>query len=97
MSSVVLALSDHGVTSARQELVSLLEELPRAGTTVLHLVRRGQPQEPWRIYPGEMGIFDRRTRCQFYFHAHDDARDEAGHFHTVRLFPITRSTSSASR
>jgi hypothetical protein len=65
----------------------VLEETDRAGTTVLDLVRRGRPQEPWRIYPGAMGIFDRRTRCQFYFHAHGDRRDEAGHFHTVRFFP----------
>lgn len=50
------------------------------------LVREGQPQEPWRLYPGEYGIFDRATRSQFYYHAHAGAEHEAGHFHTVRLF-----------
>lgn len=53
----------------------------------MDLIRGGQPAEPWRLYPGEEGIFDRRTRCQFYYHAHADGREEDGHFHTVRLFP----------
>jgi hypothetical protein len=72
------------MTPAR-ELLALLEELERQGTSVIDLVRDGQPDEPWRLYPGENGIFDRRTRCQVYYHSHG-ARHEAGHFHTVRLF-----------
>lgn len=74
------------VAAARQA-VGLLENLARSGATVMDLVRAGQPVEPWRIYPDDNGIFDRRTRCQFYYHSHDDGRDEDGHFHTVRLFP----------
>jgi hypothetical protein len=74
------------VAAARQA-AALLEDLARSGATVMDLVRAGQPIEPWRIYPGDYGIFDRRTRCQFYYHSHDDGRDEDGHFHTVRLFP----------
>ncbi|HXG02704.1 MAG TPA: hypothetical protein VNO23_04710 [Candidatus Binatia bacterium] len=73
--------------SAARALVGLLEDLERAGLTVMDLVRAGQPAEPWRIYPDDNGIFDRRTGCQFYYHSHDDGRDEDGHFHTVRLFP----------
>ena len=73
--------------AAHRELITLLRRLERRGVTVIDLIRRGQPPEPWRLYPGEEGIFDRRTGCQFYFHAHPDAADEAGHFHTVRLFP----------
>lgn len=69
-----------------ERLVELLERLKREGTTVMELIRAGQPVEPWRLYPDEEGIFDRQTRCQFYYHAHDDGRDEDGHFHTVRLF-----------
>ena len=53
----------------------------------MDLVREGRPQVPWTLYPGEYGIFDRRRRSQFYYHAHDGANHEAGHFHTVRLFP----------
>lgn len=53
----------------------------------MDLVRRGRPQVPWTLYPGEYGIFDRRRRSQFYYHAHEGADHEAGHFHTVRLFP----------
>jgi len=68
-------------------LVRLLEELERDGATVMELVRGGRSQEPWVLYPGEYGIFDRKTRCQFYYHAHAGATHEAGHFHTVRLFP----------
>jgi hypothetical protein len=67
------------------ELLDLLEALERQGTSVIELARAGQPLEPWRLYPGESGIFDRRTRCQFYYHSHGSAH-EAGHFHTVRLF-----------
>ncbi len=73
--------------TALEELATLLGELERRGTTVMDLVRGGRAQEPWALYPGEHGIFDRKTRCQFYYHAHEDARHEAGHFHCVRLFP----------
>lgn len=69
------------------ELRQLLETLDRAGTPVHVLVRRGRPLEPWTLYPGPEGIYDLRTRCQAYFHAHAGATHEAGHFHTVRLFP----------
>jgi len=70
---------------AALELLNLLEELERQGATVIDLVTRQQAVEPWRLYPGEHGIFDRRTRCQFYYHSHGSDH-EAGHFHTVRLF-----------
>jgi hypothetical protein len=66
-------------------LRDLLEDLERNGTSVMDMVRDGQPLVPWRLYPGDSGIFDLRTRYQFYYHSHGvDA--EAGHFHTVRLF-----------
>lgn len=67
------------------ELLSLLEDLQRKGTSVIDLVRDGQPLLPWRLYPGESGIFDRPSGYQFYYHSHG-ADHEAGHFHTVRLF-----------
>lgn len=67
------------------ELRNLLQELERKGTSVIDLVRGGQPVQPWRLYPGENGVFDRRTRYQFYYHSHGSDH-EAGHFHTVRLF-----------
>ena len=67
------------------ELLNLLEELDRKGTSVIDLVRGGQPLVPWRLYPNDDGIFDRRTHCQFYYHSHD-SHHEAGHFHTMRLF-----------
>ncbi len=67
------------------ELLNLLEGLERKGTSVIDLVTAGQPVEPWRLYPGENGIFDRQTHCQFYYHSHG-ADHEAAHFHTVRLF-----------
>ncbi len=53
----------------------------------MDLAREGRPQEPWTLYPGEYGIFDRTTRSQFYYHGHPGADHEAGHFHTVCLFP----------
>ena len=74
-----------GPVSAVRELVGLLEGLERDGTTVMDLARTGQPIQPWRLYPEENGIFDVRSRNQFYYHAHDDEHDEGGHFHTVRL------------
>jgi Domain of unknown function (DUF6969) len=67
------------------ELRNLLEELEREDTSVMDLVRAGQPLRPWRLYPGENGVFDPRTRYQFYYHSHGSDH-EAGHFHTVRLF-----------
>jgi hypothetical protein len=70
---------------ATLELLNLLEELERQGTTVIDLVTRQQAVEPWRLYPEEHIIFDCHTRCQFYYHSHGSDH-EAGHFHTVRLF-----------
>jgi len=67
------------------ELRTLLEDLERNGTNVIDMVRDGQPLVPWRLYPGDSGIFDRRTHSQFYYHSHG-LDTEAGHFHTVRLF-----------
>jgi hypothetical protein len=67
------------------ELLDLLEDLERKRTSVIDLVTGGQPLLPWRLYPGESGIFDRGTRYQFYYHSHGFDH-EAGHFHTVRLF-----------
>ncbi len=69
------------------ELAHLLEDLERAGTSVMELARSGRAVEPWTIYPDEYGVFSRTTRCQFYYHVHAGAMHEAGHFHTVRLHP----------
>lgn len=68
-------------------LLRLLDELDRDGTSVVELVCGVAEPEPWRLYPGEYGVFDRTTSSQFYFHAHDGRHEEIGHFHTVRLFP----------
>ena len=73
--------------SPSDALVHLLEEIERAGTTPMDLVRAGRRAEPWTLYPDEYGVFDRATRNQFYFHAHEGAPHEAGHFHTVRFSP----------
>jgi hypothetical protein len=71
--------------SAVFELRNLLEGLERNATNVIDMVRDGQPLVPWQLYPGDSGIFDRRTSYQFYYHSHG-VDTEAGHFHTVRLF-----------
>ena len=75
-----------GAVAARDQLARLVEELAAAGATVADLARAGRPPEPWTIYPDESGVYDLRTRSQFYFHAHEGASHELGHFHTVRLF-----------
>jgi hypothetical protein len=69
------------------EIVRLLEDVERDGTSVVELICGTSSPVPWRLYPGEYGVFDRATSYQFYFHVHEDGADEAGHFHTVRLFP----------
>lgn len=68
------------------ELCRLLETLDREGTSVIEIVRDGREATAWTLYPDEAGIFDRKTKCQFYYHSHSGATHEAGHFHTVRLF-----------
>ena len=73
--------------TARDELAGLLEALERAGTSAMALARAGRTPAPWTLYPDEYGIYDRRTRCQFYYHSHAGVEHEDGHFHTVRLFP----------
>ncbi len=72
---------------AASELLQLLESLAREGTSVIDLVCNRRETTPWTLYPDEYGVFDRRTGCQFYYHCHEGATDEAGHFHTVRFFP----------
>jgi hypothetical protein len=74
------------MTDAATSLLRLLETLDRDGKSVVELVRDGREATPWVLYPGEYGIFDRETRCQCYYHSHDGAPHEDGHFHTVRLF-----------
>lgn len=71
---------------AAAELRRLLESLEREGISVVRLICGDDPPVPWTLYPSEDGIFDRRTRCQFYYHTHGQAGHDAGHFHTVRLF-----------
>lgn len=69
------------------ELRHLLETLEGGGTGVVGRVCGHGAPEPWVAYPGEYGVFDRSARSQFYYHRHENADHEAGHFHTVRLFP----------
>lgn len=73
--------------SAVTQLTELVTSLDRRRETMIDLLCTDQPREAWRLYPGEYGIFDRRSGCQFYFHAHPEATHEAGHIHTVRFFP----------
>ncbi|MBI1846166.1 MAG: hypothetical protein HYR86_04225 [Candidatus Rokubacteria bacterium] len=54
---------------------------------MMELACGGRDVTPWTLYPDDYGVFDRDTGCQSYFHRHDGATHEAGHFHTVRLFP----------
>ncbi len=74
------------MTVAR-ELVGLLESLERGGTSVMELICRTRTPMPWKTYPDDYGVFSMRTRSQFYYHVHDGAQNEAGHFHTVRFSP----------
>jgi len=71
---------------AVEALSRLLDQLDRERTNVVELVCGAARPEPWRLYPGEYGVFDRATASQFYFHAHEGRDEELGHFHTVRLF-----------
>lgn len=73
--------------TALRDLATLLAGLEREGTSVMALARAGRPQEPWTLYPDEYGIVDRKRHSQFYYHGHAGAEHEAGHFHTVRIFP----------
>ena len=70
-----------------QELVGLLESLERDCTSVMELICDTRTPTPWKTYPDDYGVFSMRTRSQFYYHVHDGAPNEAGHFHTVRFFP----------
>ena len=69
------------------ELRHLLQSLEAAGASVVARVCGHGAPEPWVIYPGESGVFDRTARSQFYYHRHAEVDHEVGHFHTVRLFP----------
>jgi len=73
--------------TAHDELVGLLEALERAGTSAMALARAGRTPAPWTLYPDEYGIYDRRTRCQFYYHSH------AGVEHTVHVVAISMAPS----
>jgi len=72
--------------TAAEALVRLIEGLEGDGTSLVRLVCGQDTPVPWTLYPSEYGVFDRRTRCQFYYHTHGETGHDAGHFHTVRLF-----------
>lgn len=74
-----------GSQNAMAALRRLLVELRRARTTPMALYQRLTPVPPERVDPDTYGVFDPRTRCRFFFHAHD-GKGEGGHFHTERFF-----------
>lgn len=50
------------------------------GSTVVHTVLNGKALEHWEMYPWDGGVEDRRTRSQYFYHAHPQS-PEHGHFH----------------
>ena len=40
----------------------------------------GEEYEHWAMYPWDGGVEDRRTHCQYFYHAHPQS-PEHGHFH----------------
>jgi hypothetical protein len=77
--------------TAAAEVVRLIEGLQRSGTSLAALVCRGEQPVPWKIYPGEYGLFDPSTGGQLCYHAHADWDHEVGHFHTFRYFTKGRA------
>jgi hypothetical protein len=97
---MMLESAERSRAHARIELRRLLETLEASGTSVVDRVCGHGAPEPWLIYPGEYGIYDRAGRSQFYFHRHETTDHELGHFHTVRLFRdrvASRSAPTAGR
>lgn len=70
---------------AGTEIVRCIEELrASASTLVMDVLRDGDGFIEWDHYPSG-DVYDERTRCQYYFHAHaPEGREDAdfGHFHT---------------
>ena len=67
-------------TEAGLALRKLCEQLKEQGRTIVDVVMNGQPLEDWKMYPCDQGVFDERTRSQYYYHSHPQS-PEHGHFH----------------
>ncbi|MCZ6645882.1 MAG: hypothetical protein O7B79_06530 [SAR324 cluster bacterium] len=57
-----------------------MEKLKAGGGSVISLVMDGKELEDWEMYPWDGGIFDKKTRSQYYYHSHPQS-PEHGHFH----------------
>lgn len=71
---------------ALDELVGLLTDLQQTGRSIITLAGTSQSPEPGQLPATTLGVFDPLSRWHFYYHSHAGARDEAGHFHTLRRF-----------
>ncbi len=62
------------------DLRDIMDKLQAAGTSVVELVMNGKEMEDWEMYPWDEGIFDKKTRSQYFYHHHPQTPDH-GHFH----------------
>lgn len=54
--------------------------LREQGRSLVEAIMNGKPFEVWTMYPWDHGVIDKRTRSQYFYHAHPQT-PEHGHFH----------------
>ncbi|MDX1580806.1 MAG: hypothetical protein R3360_04185, partial [Alphaproteobacteria bacterium] len=70
------------MAEAAVRVVEIAQGLAEKGENVVSLVTHETDTfEEWRHYP-KGDIFNTATASQFYYHSHNGAADEHGHFHT---------------
>ena len=67
--------------SAAVDVVEMAEALVARDTNAVSEVVAGHEFEEWQHFPAG-DVLDKKTGAQFYYHSHNGAADEHGHFHT---------------
>ena len=65
---------------AGQAVLEYTRRLSEQGRSVLDIILNKKELEDWAMYPWDGGVIDKKTRSQYFYHAHPQS-PEHGHFH----------------
>lgn len=65
---------------AGRAVLDYTQRLAGQGRSVLDIVLNEKELEDWAMYPWDGGVIDKKTRSQYFYHAHPQS-PEHGHFH----------------
>ncbi len=65
---------------AGRAVLDYTRRLSEQGRSVLDVILNEKELEEWAMYPWDGGVIDKKTRSQYFYHAHPQS-PEHGHFH----------------